>query len=218
MREDLLALRRHAEEEPDRHETGPAAQDGGRRIVWRAGPAGFSTEPQAIPLTPAWRLFLLGDGSATRSLSLLTGADIRVDVIEMQDLADDADGPKELDQVAAPRLRRRVWLRADGGAVLGYAISWWNARLACDYLTDPALPIGTNLDRLRCAPYRDIRSVFRAHCPRAEAAFGYPGPFWGRDYLMRERGETLCLIREIFSPALERPLGPALGPSGAGHR
>jgi chorismate--pyruvate lyase len=218
MREDLLALRRHAEEEPDRHGTGTAAQDGGRRVVWRAGLAGFSTKPHAVPLTPAWRLFLLGDGSATRSLSLLTGADIRVDVIEMQDLADEADGPEELDQVAAPQLRRRVWLRADGWAVLGYAVSWWNARLARDYLTDPALPIGTNLDSLRCAPHRDIRSVFHARCPRVEAAFGYPGPFWGRDYLMRERGETLCLIREVFSPTLERSLGPGSGPSGAGHR
>jgi len=152
MREDLLALRRHAEEEPDRHGTGTAAQDGGRRVVWRAGPAGLSTKPHAVPLTPAWRLFLLGDGSATRSLSLLTGADIRVDVIEMQDLADEADGPEELDQVAAPQLRRGVWLRADGGAVLGYAVSWWNARLARDYLTDPACRSGRILTACGARP------------------------------------------------------------------
>ncbi len=96
MREDLLALRRHAEEEPGCYESGPAAQDGGRRVVWRAGPAGFSTKPQAIPLTPAWRLFLLGDGSATRSLSLLTGGRICVDVIEMHSAGDGGGGPEDL--------------------------------------------------------------------------------------------------------------------------
>jgi chorismate lyase len=60
---------------------------------------------------------------------------------------------------------------------------------------------------LRCAPHRDIRSVFLAQDPGLEAAFGHAGPFWGRDYLMRERDALLCLIREIFSPALERQLG-----------
>jgi len=215
MREDEPALRRDAEEEPGGDGAGPAAQDGGRRVVWRAGPAGFLTEPQAVPLPPAWRLFLLGDGSATRSLSLLAGARICVDVVEMR-AAHDVDGPEDLHRIAAPRLRRRVWLRTEAGARLGYATSWWNARHARDRLTDPALPIGTNLDRLRRAPHRDIRLLFLAENPRLEAAFGHPGPFWGRDYLMRERHETLCLIREIFSPALEERLGPASRQSGRG--
>jgi hypothetical protein len=58
--------------------------------------------------------------------------------------------------------------------------------------------------------------VFLAHSPCLEAAFGHAGPFWGRDYLMRERDEVLCLIREVFSPILERPLGPASPPSCEG--
>ena len=61
MREDEPALRRDAEEEPGGNGAGPAAQDGGRRVVWRAGPAGSLTEPQSVALPPAWRLFLLGD-------------------------------------------------------------------------------------------------------------------------------------------------------------
>lgn len=206
MRENGPALRRHAEEEPDRPET---TADDGRRVVWRAGPAASPAEPHALPLPPVWRLFLLGDGSATRSLSLLTGARIRVDVIEMQTAAGDTDGPEDLDEIAAPRLRRRVWLRTENGTRLGHATSWWDTRHARDCLAEPALPIGTNLDRLRRAPRRDIRSVFLMQSPSLEAAFGHPGPFWGRDYLLRDGGEALCLIREIFSPALERPLGPA---------
>ena len=176
-------------------------------LVWRAEPGGASVEPQAVALPPVWRLFLLGDGSATRSLSLLTGERICVDVIEMRDASGDADGPEDLDRITAPLIRRCVWLCTEGGTHLSHATSWWNARHARDYLTDPALPIGINLDRLRCAPHRDIRSVFLAQDPGLEAAFGHAGPFWGRDYLMRERDALLCLIREIFSPALERQLG-----------
>jgi chorismate--pyruvate lyase len=182
------------------------------RIVWHAGSVGVLAEPQAVALPPVWRLFLLGDGSTTRSLSLLTGEHICVDVIEMRDAEDDASGPEDLDLIAAPRVRRCVWLCTERGTRLGYATSWWTARHAHNYLTDAALPIGVNLDRLHCAPHRDIRMVFLAHSPCLEAAFGHAGPFWARDYLMRERDEVLCLIREVFSPILEGPLGPTSPP------
>jgi chorismate lyase len=178
-------------------------------IVWYAASVGAPAEAQAVALPPVWRLLLLGDGSTTRSLSLLTGERICVDVVEMRDAEDDASGSDDLDRITAPRVRRCVWLCTERGTRLGYATSWWNARQAHNYLTDATLPIGVNFNRLRCAPHRDIRSVFLAHSPHLEAAFGHAGPFWGRDYLMREREELLCLIREVFSPALERPLGPA---------
>ena len=38
--------------------------------------------------------------------------------------------------------------------------------------------------------------------------FGLPGPFWGRQYLFWHEGRPLTLIHEIFSPALQRYLGP----------
>src|SRR5215210_4444862 len=83
------------------------------RIVWQAGPVGLSAEPRAIALPPVWQLFLLGDGSMTRSLSLLTGERICVDVIEMHYAGDDADGPEDLDRITAPLVRRCVWLRTE---------------------------------------------------------------------------------------------------------
>src|SRR3954467_854247 len=120
MREDETALRRDAEEEPGGDGAGPAAQDGGRRVVWRAGPAGFLTEPQAVPLPPAWRLFLLGEGAATSSLSLLAGARICGDVVEMRAApAHDVDGPEDLHRIAAPRLRPAVGGGAGARARLG---------------------------------------------------------------------------------------------------
>ena len=38
--------------------------------------------------------------------------------------------------------------------------------------------------------------------------FGHAGPFWGREYIFWHSGQPLTLIHEIFSPALEKYLGP----------
>ena len=40
--------------------------------------------------------------------------------------------------------------------------------------------------------------------------FGEAGPFWGRQYFFWHNDKPLTLIYEVFSPALQRLLGPAL--------
>ena len=40
--------------------------------------------------------------------------------------------------------------------------------------------------------------------------FGEEGPFWGRQYFFWHDNKPLTLIYEVFSPALQRLLGPAL--------
>jgi chorismate lyase len=40
--------------------------------------------------------------------------------------------------------------------------------------------------------------------------FGEAGPFWGRQYFFWHNEKPLTLIYEVFSPALQRLLGPAL--------
>ena len=46
-------------------------------------------------LAPAWQILLLGDGSPTRHLQLLTGEPTEVDVIDMSLVGEDADGAPE---------------------------------------------------------------------------------------------------------------------------
>lgn len=45
--------------------------------------------------------------------------------------------------------------------------------------------------------------------------FGEPGPFWGRHYIFWHDSKPLTLIYEVFSPSLQRFLGPAV--QGARH-
>lgn len=166
---------------------------------------------QGLPhnqLAPAWQILLLGDGSPTRHLQLLTGEPTEVDVIDMSAIGMDWDNaPEQIQVVPGPRLRRQVWLRTASGQRLAYATSWWEASHVDDYLQNRALPIWASLARLRTELYRDVQGIYYGHSSALEQAFGQPGPFWGRHYLFWHHGQPFTLIYEVFSPYLEKYLG-----------
>lgn len=166
---------------------------------------------QGLPhnqLAPAWQILLLGDGSPTRHLQLLTTEPTEVDVIDMSliGMADDG-APKQIQAVPGPRIRRQVWLRKASGQRLAYATSWWDANHVDEYLQNRNIPIWASLSRLRSELYRDIQGIYYGHCEELEVAFGEKGPFWGRHYLFWHHGQPLTLIYEVFSPYLKKYLG-----------
>lgn len=166
---------------------------------------------QGLPhtqLAPAWQLLLLGDGSPTRHLQLLTGEPTEVDVIDMSLIGMDLDGAPDLIQaVPEPRVRRQVWLRTPSGQRLAYATSWWEASHVDEYLQNRSLPIWASLTRLRTELYRDVQGIYYGNCTALESAFEQKGPFWGRHYLFWHHGQPLTLIYEVFSPYLTKYLG-----------
>jgi chorismate lyase len=177
--------------------------------IWEGGE---ETVQQGLPhtqLAPAWQLLLLGDGSPTRHLQLLTGEQTEVDVIDMSPIEMNTDGaPALIKAVPGPRLRRQVWLRTSSGQRLAYATSWWEASHVDEYLQNRNLPIWASLARLRTELYRDIQGIYYGHSEALESAFEQVGPFWGRHYLFWHHGRPLTLIYEVFSPYLTRYLGP----------
>ncbi|MBE9158539.1 chorismate lyase [Nodosilinea sp. LEGE 06152] len=179
------------------------------RPRWQAGQP---TVQKGLPhdqLAPAWQILLLGDGSPTRHLQLLTRDRTEVDVIDMSLVGMDLDGAPDIIRVVpGPRLRRQVWLRTASGQRLAYASSWWEASHVDEYLQNKSLPIWASLARLRTELYRDIQGIYYGDSEALEEAFGLPGPFWGRHYLFWHRGKPLTLIYEVFSPYLTRYLGP----------
>ncbi|MEY2858867.1 MAG: hypothetical protein RLZZ74_3180 [Cyanobacteriota bacterium] len=159
-------------------------------------------------LSPTWQILLLGDGSPTHLLQLLTGEKTEVDVIDMSLIGTKDDGaPEEIEVIPEPRLRRQVWLRTASGQRLAYAASWWNACNVDDYLQNRSLPVWRSLTDLHTELYRDVRGVYYGHCPELETAFGQKAPFWGRHYLFWHNRQPLTLIYEVFSPYLEKYLG-----------
>ena len=59
---------------------------------WQGGEEVVHNGLPHTQLAPAWQLLLLGDGSPTRHLKLLTGESTEVDVIDMSLIGMDADG------------------------------------------------------------------------------------------------------------------------------
>lgn len=183
-------------------------------LLWKGGEAAVQTGLPHSRLAPTWQMLLLGDGSPTRHLQLLTGEPTEVDVIDMSPIGmNPDDAPDPIHMIPGPRLRRQVWLRTASGQRLAYATSWWEASHVDEYLQNRSLPIWVSLAHQRTELYRDIRGVHYGNSVPLAAAFGDPGPFWGRYYLFWHHGHPLTLIYEIFSPYLANYLG-AVRPSG----
>ena len=164
--------------------------------------------PRQLP--GAWRLMLLGDGSPTRHLRLLTGEPVAVDLIAMEPEAGlPAEAPTEVAELQGPLLRRQVWLTC-GGQPLAWAESWWNQAEAELHLRDRNLPIWKSLTQGRSELFREVDGLALVQADWLEQTFGHRGPFWSRHYRFFRSGAALTVIREVFSPQLETWLGPTL--------
>lgn len=177
--------------------------------IWQGGEDIVESGLPHDRLAPAWQILLLGDGSPTRHLKLLTGEPTAVDVIDMSPIDMDPDGaPKPIQLVPGPRIRRQVWLRKASGQRLAYAASWWQASLVDEYLQNKSIPIWDSLSRLHAELYRDIQGIELGNCAALEEGFGESGPFWGRYYLFWHQKKPMTVIYEVFSPYLTKYLGP----------
>lgn len=156
-------------------------------------------------LSPTWQMLILGDGSPTRHLQLLTGEKIVVDVIDMSPTQEEP--PEEIEQIENPRILRQVWLKTVSGEKLAYAASWWAMSQVDEYLQNRSLPIWDSLSILHTELYRDVRQLYCGHSAFLSEQFAQNSPFWGRHYLFWHRQQPLTLIYEVFSPVLEKYLG-----------
>lgn len=196
--------------------------------LWGIGVETLALEALPIPLSGSWRLLLLGDGSPTRHLESLSGLPVEIDLIGMEPESAAAvsatiEGfraappPAEVSELALPLLRRQVWLRC-GQETLAWAESWWNQQQADAHLQQRDQPIWRSLTSNRAELFREVDGVGQVQAGWLNERFGQPGPFWSRHYRFFRGGQPLTVIREVFSPRLERWLGPATplerGPSG----
>ena len=176
--------------------------------IWEGGEEAIKRGLPHTQLAPTWQLLLLGDGSPTRHVQLLTGEPTEVDVIDMSAIGMNTDNaPTMMQMLPGPRVRRQVWVRTASGQRLYYAASWWEASHVDEYLQNKSLPIWASLARLRTELYRDVQGIYYGNSEALESGFQEKGPFWGRHYLFWHHGQPLTLIYEVFSPFLTKYLG-----------
>jgi chorismate--pyruvate lyase len=183
--------------------------------LWGMGVETLALDALPVALSGPWRLLLLGDGSPTRHLESLSGQPVEIELIAMAPetaAAADASGgappPPEVGELAAPLLRRQVWLRC-GDQTLAWAESWWNQSQADAHLQRREQPIWRSLTSDRAELFREVDGLAQVNAPWLEQRFGASGPFWSRHYRFFRGGLPLTVIREVFSPALETWLGTA---------
>jgi chorismate-pyruvate lyase len=153
---------------------------------------------------------LLGDGSPTRHLRLLTGEPVAIDLIAMEaEQGEHPGAPSEVKELQAPLLRRQVWLTC-GDTPLAWAESWWNQAEAELHLQDRNQPIWQSLTQGRSELFREVDGLALVEADWLEETFGHRGPFWSRHYRFFRSGRALTVIREVFSPQLETWLGSTL--------
>ena len=150
---------------------------------------------------------LLGDGSPTRHLQLLTNQETKINLISMQlDPLSTKEGPKELNQLKGPLIRRQVWIK-NQNKHLAWAESWWNADQANENLKAKEEPIWKNLTKDRSELFREVDNISLVNSNWLEEEFEFKGPFWSRNYRFFRNKKPLTIIREVFNPHLESLLG-----------
>ena len=175
--------------------------------IWEAPTALVTSGNVSSQVSGPWKLMLLGDGSPTRHLRLLTGHEVQVQLIAMQsELHFSHNAPKEVNELSPPLLRRQVWLNC-GSNTLAWAESWWNQKEAEHHLRNRDEPIWHSLTQGRSELFREVDGLSLVNADWLESGFGRQGPFWSRHYRFFRKARELTVIREVFSPALEAWLG-----------
>jgi len=179
------------------------------KILWEEKATAFLVANALPKISGAWKLMLLGDGSPTRHLQLLTNHETKIRLISMQiDPLFEKEGPREIDQLKEPLIRRQVWIR-NQNQNLAWAESWWNSEQVSQNLKSKEEPIWKNLTQDRSELFREVDSISIVNSNWLEEEFCFEGPFWSRNYRFFRNKKPLTIIREVFNPLLETWLGPS---------
>ena len=178
--------------------------------IWEALTSSVLSGRVPMRLPGPWQLMLLGDGSPTRHLNLLTGEEVKIELIGMEaepNLKNNA--PLEVLELNPPLIKRQVWLLC-GTKTLAWAESWWNKAEADHHLKNKNEPIWQSLSKGRSELFREVDGLALVEAPWLEKRFQTNGPFWSRHYRFFRHKTELTVIREVFSPELELWLGDSL--------
>ena len=177
------------------------------KILWEETSSTFLIKNKYPEIPGAWKLMLLGDGSPTRHLQLLTNKETKIELIGMNyDKELSKETPKEIHQLTKPLIRRQVWIK-NNDITLAWAESWWNNEAVNINLPNKKEPIWKNLTKGRSELFREVDAISIVDSHWLQEEFSIKGPFWSRNYRFFRNKKPLTIIREVFNPYIEKWLG-----------
>ena len=177
------------------------------KILWEETSSTFLIKNKYPEIPGAWKLMLLGDGSPTRHLQLLTNKETKIELIGMNyDKELSKETPKEINQLIQPLIRRQVWIK-NNDITLAWAESWWNNEEVNINLPNKKEPIWKNLTKDRSELFREVDAISIVNSHWLQEEFLIKGPFWSRNYRFFRNKKPLTIIREVFNPYIEKWLG-----------
>ena len=176
-------------------------------ILWEERASNFLEINKYPEIPGAWKLMLLGDGSPTRHLQLLTKQETKIELIGMNLDNEILKGtPNEINQLTKPLVKRQVWIK-NNDITLAWAESWWNIEAVNMNLTNKKEPIWKNLTKDRSELFREVDAISIVNSSWLQKEFSLKGPFWSRNYRFFRNKKPLTIIREVFNPYIEKWLG-----------
>ncbi len=175
--------------------------------LWRENASTFLIDNSLPEISGAWKLMLLGDGSPTRHLQLLTKEETKIELIGMNLNSNSYnEDPPEINQLKKPLIKRQVWIR-NNNMTLAWAESWWNTEAVNENLTNEKEPIWKNLTKDRSELFREVDTIAIVNADWLDKEFRSKGPYWSRNYRFFRNKKPLTIIREVFNPYIENWLG-----------
>ena len=149
-------------------------------------------------------MFLLSEGSLTKSIDSITGEITQIKLINNQNIGIHYSCRLEnsLSGFTKSQIYRQIWLGNQNNYRLVFASSWWNQEMFYQYLPRQNIALGKILIEDELNLRREIHNIYYISSKKLERFFHFQGNIWSRSYTLFNKNKPFVLIQEFLSPNL----------------
>ena len=149
-------------------------------------------------------MFLLSEGSLTKSIDSITGEITQIKLINNQNIGICYSSKLEacLSGIMKPQIYRQIWLGNQSNCRLVFASSWWSQEMFYKYLPRQNVALGKMLIENELSMRREMHSIYYVSSKKLEQFFHFQGNIWSRSYTLFNKNKPFVLIQEFLSPGL----------------
>lgn len=148
-------------------------------------------------------MFLLSEGSLTKSIDSVTGKITQVKLINNQRIGVYHNCRLgDISSITKPQIYRQICLGNPSNYKLVFASSWWNQQIFYEYMPKHNVPLGKMLIENELDLRREMHNIYCISSKRLEQFFRFRGNIWSRSYTLFNKNKPFVLVQEFLSPDL----------------